>query len=53
MALLRNKIQAFQATELEEERIKAVVQFLDIRKSDYIRNLVMKDVAKQEKKMKG
>ena len=53
MAGLRTKNTCFQATLSEETRIQNVLDFLDIRKSDYIRNLVLKDVAKQEKKMKG
>ena len=54
MAVLRNKLQGFQATFIEEERIMKVLEFLDDkRKSDYYRDVVMKDVAKQEKKMKG
>ena len=53
MALSRNKLQGFQATFIEEERILNVLKFLNIRKSDYFRDLVMKDVAKQERKMKG
>ena len=53
MAQSRNKLQGFQATFIEEERIIKVIEFLDIRKSDYFRDLVLKDVAKQERKMKG
>jgi len=51
MAILRTKNTCFQATILEEDRIKEVLDFLDIRKSDFIRDLVMKEVVKQEKKM--
>ena len=54
MAVLRNKLQGFQTTIIEEERIVKVLEFLDgKRKSDYFRDLVLKDVAKQERKMKG
>ena len=53
MTILRNKNTCFQATYIEEDRIKEVVEYLGIRKSDYIRDLVLKDVEKQLKKMKG
>ena len=51
MVILRNKLQGFQATIIEEERIKAVCEHLDIRKSDFLRDLTMVAVRKQERKM--
>jgi len=50
---LRIVTTAFTATPTESERIKAVVKTLPIGKSEYMRNLVMKDVEKREKKLKG
>ncbi len=50
---LRTITTAFTATPTESERIKAVVKLLPIGKSEFMREIVMKEVIKQEKKMKG
>ena len=52
MAELRNVTTAFGAKKSENDRIKKVAEFLDIGMSAYMRDLIMKDVEKQEKKMK-
>ena len=50
MAELRNKLVGFQARESEESRIIAIVKKSGKTKSEYLRDTVMKDVEKQEKK---
>jgi len=50
---LRTKINGFQTKPSEHERITIVAKSLNKNRSEYIRDLVLKDVAKQEKKMKG
>ena len=53
MAELRTVTTAFSAKPSENARIKAVAQSQGIGMSEYMRTLIMKDVARQEKKMKG
>ncbi len=53
MAELRTVTTAFSAKPSENANIKKVAEFLNIGMSEYMRNLVIKDVSKQLKKMKG
>jgi len=54
MAERRTITTAFSAKPSENADIKEAAEFLNIRMSEYMRNLIMKDVAKQlRKKMKG
>jgi hypothetical protein len=50
MAEKRTKIVAFQARPTEEKRINDIVAFLDITQSEFLRDIVMKEVEKQEKR---
>jgi len=50
MAELRNITTAFATRKSEKDRIVKVAEKLDIGMSEYMRNVVMKDVEKQEKK---
>ena len=52
MAQIRNKLVGFQAKQSEYDRIENVIKILDTTKSEYIREVVMKDVARLEKKSK-
>ena len=49
----RTKIQAFQSKPSEHERIVNASNYVGKNRANYMRDLVMKDVAKQERKMKG
>ncbi len=51
MRELRTVTTSFQAKKSENERIKIVAHSLDLGMSEYMRNLVMNDVIKREKKM--
>ena len=53
MAGLRTKNTCFQAKEIEHKLIQEVADFLDMNKSEFLRNTIMKEVEKQLKKMKG
>lgn len=51
MAEKRDQTTAFAARGSEKKRIKKVAEFLDIGMSEFMRNAVMKEVTKQEKRM--
>ncbi len=51
MAEKRDQTTAFAARKSEKERIRKVAKFLDIGMSEYMREAVMKEVTKQEKRM--
>ena len=53
MAELRTKLNGFQSKLSEYERISNVAKSLNKNRSEYLRDLAMKDVIKQEKKIKG
>lgn len=52
MPVLKSKYEGFNVTEIEKEKIAKVVQTLDIKKSEFLRETVMKEVARLEKKSK-
>jgi len=53
MTELRTKVNGFQSKPSEHDRITEVAKFLNKNRSELMRDLVMKEVVKQEKKMKG
>ena len=53
MPELRNKNTCFQAKPSEAEKINAVAKSLNMNKSEYIKSVVMPDVEKRYKKLKG
>jgi len=52
MAVLKSAYEGFNVTDSEKERIKNVVAPLDIKKSEFLREIVMKEVARLEKRSK-
>ena len=53
MPELRVKLNGFQAKPSEHDRITEVAKFTGKSRSEFLRDTTMKEVVKQERKMKG
>ncbi len=51
MAEKKTELVGFQVKKSEKDRMNAVVDFLDITKSEFLRETILREVDKIEKKM--